>query len=265
MFMLAADVGYTFLSLHSTYTAGGLLDVGWWMSYVLVVAAAVHPDAFQVADPLPERSQSRLTVRRLVVLGAVTLASPVVLSVRLGLDKSLDIPALLGGTIVMFTLVVLRLVLVTRELDVSRMRLLHEATHDSLTGLANRTVFADRVAAALAQRQPDGSHAAVLSIDLDDFKSVNDSLGHAAGDRLLCIVAERLRALLRPSDTVARLGGDEFAILLESVPAERRDRGCPPRHRGRERSRPTSEPSCGSSRTPRSASRSPTSTTTSTP
>ncbi|HWM23042.1 MAG TPA: EAL domain-containing protein [Ilumatobacteraceae bacterium] len=220
MFMLAADVGYTVLTLHSTYTAGGVLDAGWWVSYVLVVAAAVHPDAFRVADPLPERSQSQLTVRRLVVLGAITLASPIVLTVRLGLDKSLDIPALLGGTIVMFTLVVLRLVLVTRELDVSRMRLLHEATHDSLTGLANRTVFADRVGAALAHRQPDDSHAAVLSIDLDDFKSVNDSLGHAAGDRLLCIVAERLKALLRPGDTVARLGGDEFAILLESAPVD---------------------------------------------
>ena len=119
----------------------------------------------------------------------------------------------------MFTLVVLRLVLVTRELDVSRMRLLHEATHDSLTGLANRTVFADRVDAARARRQPDGSHAAVLSIDLDDFKSVNDSLGHAAGDRLLRVIADRLTALLRPGDIVARLGGDEFAILLESVQA----------------------------------------------
>jgi diguanylate cyclase (GGDEF)-like protein len=219
LFMLLADVGYTVLTLHSPYTAGGLLDVGWWISYVLVVAAAVHPDAFRVADPLPERPHSRLTVRRLIVLGAITLASPVVLTIRLGLDKSLDIPALLGGTIVMFTLVVLRLVLVTRELDVSRMRLLHEATHDSLTGLANRTVFADRVDAARTRRQTADSHAAVLSIDLDDFKSVNDSLGHAAGDRLLRIIAERLTALLRPGDTVARLGGDEFAILLESVPA----------------------------------------------
>jgi diguanylate cyclase (GGDEF)-like protein len=219
LFMLLADVGYTVLTLHSPYTAGGLLDVGWWISYVLVVAAAVHPDAFTVADPLPERPQSRLTVRRLIVLGAITLASPVVLTIRLGLDKSLDIPALLGGTIVMFTLVVLRLVLVTRELDVSRMRLLHEATHDSLTGLANRTVFAARVDAARTRRQTADSHAAVLSIDLDDFKSVNDSLGHAAGDSLLCIIADRLTALLRPGDTVARLGGDEFAILLESVPA----------------------------------------------
>ncbi|HEX4981329.1 MAG TPA: EAL domain-containing protein [Ilumatobacteraceae bacterium] len=219
MMMLLADVGYTFLSLHSTYTVGGLLDAGWWISYVLMVAAAVHPGAFKVAQRLPENEQPRMTVRRLVVLGAVTFASPVLLAVRAGLGQSLDLPALLGGTMVMFALVVFRLVLVTRELDVSRMRLFHDATHDALTGLASRTVFAERVDAARARRQPADAHAAVLSIDLDDFKSVNDSLGHAAGDRLLCVIAERLSALLRPGDTVARLGGDEFAILLESVPA----------------------------------------------
>ncbi len=217
LFMLIADVGYTYLSLHSTYSVGGLLDAGWWISYVLIVAAAVHPDAFRVAEPLPEMGQPRLTVRRLVVLGAVTLASPVLLAVRAGSGQSLDVPALLGGTMVMFALVVLRLVLVTRELEASRTRLLHEATHDSLTGLSNRTVFADRVDAARTRRQPAGSHAAVLSIDLDDFKSVNDSLGHAAGDRLLQVVADRLTALLRAGDTIARLGGDEFAILLESA------------------------------------------------
>ncbi len=217
MVMLIADVGYTYLTLHSTYTVGGLLDAGWWMSYVLVVAAAVHPDAFKVADPVPEHQQSRLTVRRLVVLGAVTFASPVLLTIRALFGASSDMPALLGGTMVMFALVVLRLALVTRELEASRTRLLHEATHDSLTGLSNRPVFSDRVGGALTRRQPAGMHAAVLSIDLDDFKSVNDSLGHAAGDRLLCIIADRLTALLRPGDTVARLGGDEFAILLESV------------------------------------------------
>jgi diguanylate cyclase (GGDEF)-like protein len=217
--MLLADVGYTYVTLHSTYMVGGLLDAGWWISYVLVVAAAVHPDAFKVADPQPEHQQSRLTVRRLVVLGAITFAAPVLLAVRGLSGESLDTPALLGGTIVMFALVVLRLVLVTRDLEASRTRLLHEATHDSLTELSNRTVFADRVGAALTRRQPAGSHAAVLSIDLDDFKSVNDSLGHAAGDRLLRIIAERLNTLLRPGDTVARLGGDEFAILLESVPS----------------------------------------------
>ena len=88
------------------------------------------------------------------------------------------------------------------------------ALYDSLTGLANRVLFRDRVTHALARRQHS---AAVLFLDLDDFKHVNDSLGHPAGDRLLEEVAERLRSCTRPADTCARLGGDEFALLLEDV------------------------------------------------
>jgi diguanylate cyclase (GGDEF)-like protein len=91
-------------------------------------------------------------------------------------------------------------------------RLRHQASHDSLTNLANRTLFLERVERSL-QGRPAHS-VAVLFIDLDDFKTVNDSLGHAAGDQLLESVAERLRACVRPRDTVARLGGDEFAVLL---------------------------------------------------
>jgi GGDEF domain-containing protein len=94
-------------------------------------------------------------------------------------------------------------------------QLQHDAFHDPLTGLANRALFGDRVTHALARRRPTSERAAVLFIDLDDFKLVNDSLGHAAGDVLLTAVAERIRACLRPQDTAARLGGDEFAVLFE--------------------------------------------------
>jgi diguanylate cyclase (GGDEF)-like protein/PAS domain S-box-containing protein len=94
----------------------------------------------------------------------------------------------------------------------------HQAFHDPLTDLANRALFTDRVASALARRD-DASTAtvAVLLLDLDDFKTVNDSLGHAAGDELLVAVAARLRACVRPGDTLARLAGDEFAILLDEL------------------------------------------------
>ncbi len=97
-----------------------------------------------------------------------------------------------------------------------RAELAHQAFHDPLTGLANRTLLRDRVDHATA-RLSRGGALAVLFIDLDDFKAINDSIGHSAGDALLVMVSERLKSLLRPADTAARLGGDEFVLLLEDL------------------------------------------------
>ena len=94
----------------------------------------------------------------------------------------------------------------------------HQALHDGLTGLANRVLFRDRVVQALERRHGrEGRPFAVLFIDLDDFKVLNDTLGHARGDDVLIAAAARVEASLRPSDTAARLGGDEFAVLLDDV------------------------------------------------
>ena len=93
----------------------------------------------------------------------------------------------------------------------------HQATHDSLTGLANRTLFKDRLEQGIAKAKRQGSKLALLFIDLDHFKEINDSLGHKIGDTTLKIVAERLRDTLREEDTLARLGGDEFSVIVEGL------------------------------------------------
>lgn len=93
----------------------------------------------------------------------------------------------------------------------------HKAYHDSLTGLPNRTLFADRLRQALARARRYGHRVAVLLIDVNGFKQINDTFGHAAGDEVLVEIAARLQAQIRQTDTVARWGGDEFSAVLSDV------------------------------------------------
>ncbi|MCO8274015.1 EAL domain-containing protein [Actinoplanes sp. TRM 88003] len=130
-----------------------------------------------------------------------------------------------GVAVALTAIVVVRQLIAFRQNDallarigVQEKRYRYEATHDMLTGLANRSLFSERVTAAVAEAGPDTLISIVL-IDLDDFKVVNDTLGHATGDALLVHVAERMQEAVRSADTVARLGGDEFAILFEGVEA----------------------------------------------
>ncbi len=112
------------------------------------------------------------------------------------------------------------IVITTRNINERKMlesKLTHQAFHDSLTDLANRVLFRNRVEHALLRAKRQKTSIAVLFLDLDNFKNINDTLGHAVGDELLSVVAENLKMSVREIDTVARLGGDEFAILLEET------------------------------------------------
>jgi diguanylate cyclase (GGDEF)-like protein len=100
-------------------------------------------------------------------------------------------------------------------------RLARQALHDQLTGLPNRALFLDRLGVALERSRRSGAPLAVLFLDFDNFKQINDSRGHAAGDKLLATLGPRLSGLLRPMDTVARFGGDEFTFLFEGLTSER--------------------------------------------
>ncbi len=104
------------------------------------------------------------------------------------------------------------------QLKATERRLEQLATHDPLTGLPNRLILQSRLEHALARARRHGQNGAVLFLDLDRFKTVNDSLGHSAGDQVLCTISKRLRASIREIDTLTRLGGDEFVILLEDLP-----------------------------------------------
>jgi diguanylate cyclase (GGDEF)-like protein len=188
-------------------------------SLAILGAAALHPSMAilperQVVAPRP------VSRRRLLALTLALLVNPASLAIELAAGRPIDVAPYIVGGILIAILVVARLGHVLHQLGVSlieRESLMHElrrqALYDGLTLLPNRRLFADRLSSALASRSSDGI-LAVLLIDLDDFKMVNDSFGHEVGDALLVAVGERIRSSLREGDTAGRLGGDEFVIAL---------------------------------------------------
>ncbi|MGZ8471650.1 MAG: EAL domain-containing protein [Gemmatirosa sp.] len=171
------------------------------------LSAHVHPDDLALtAQSLAQAAQSEDTYGPIIVRLVTTAGEWRTMECLA--TNLLDDPAV-GGIVVNARDVTERAAL--------EAQLVHQAFHDPLTGLANRALFRDRVAHALQRTGRRREQVSVLCLDLDDFKTVNDSLGHAAGDRLLTTVAERLLNATRGCDTVARLGGDEFAVLLENT------------------------------------------------
>jgi|HubBroStandDraft_6_1064221.scaffolds.fasta_scaffold15125_4 diguanylate cyclase (GGDEF)-like protein len=229
--LLLSDALYGWKLLGGGHTTGGVLDTGWATYYALLGAAALHPSMRLLSEPGPE-VDGRLTRARLALLACASLTVPLLIVMRAALHEAYDLYVLVGASAAMFALVLLRMdgifrrneelgrEMVTLTEERAEAELRHQALHDPLTGLPNRALFRNRVAHALAGQRRDRLPVAVLFLDLDDFKNVNDGLGHAVGDMVLREVASRLEDCMRTVDTAARLGGDEFAVLIHDAESE---------------------------------------------
>jgi len=220
--MLIADTTFAVLNLLGTYSTGHPVDalilsynLGWG-------AVALHPRASELSVA-PAPGTVRPSWWRLAALTIASLIAPtaVVAQVVTGDVQGLVVTSAVAA--MLFLLVVLRMAGLVHQLEhaLTERRALaaeleHRVAHDELTGLANRSMFTRNVQSALDQRP--GGGVTVLFLDLDRFKAVNDTLGHAAGDLLLQVTAARLVTHLATGDTIARLGGDEFAVLLGPDP-----------------------------------------------
>ncbi|BCI52882.1 GGDEF-domain containing protein [Mycolicibacterium litorale] len=201
-----SDVAFAWATANGSYAAVLPIDLGWVAGMVLFGAASLSsrraPATADIAPQVPTSISLWLPYLPLLIGGSV--ATVVVLDGVLAVT-----------VIIVIVAICLRQFVASWE----NRRLLHmvadQALRDPLTGLANVALFNDRLAHAMQLRDRDGRAVAVLSLDLNDFKVVNDTLGHAAGNELLTRVADRLAACVRPADTVARIGGDEFAVLIE--------------------------------------------------
>ena len=207
-----SDSAFVNLAAHDAYYSGDLIDIGWVAALLMLsMAALVGRRAPHTEEPkaqVPSRASTWLVYLPLAL--ATVVCAP----------QYLHTPGL--GTVLVASILVAVAVLVRQYIMVGENRRLLErvadqALRDPLTGLANRVLFHDRLTHAMQLHQRDHQSVTVLSLDLDDFKLVNDNLGHQAGDELLVLAAERILGCVRTSDTVARLGGDEFAVLMEGM------------------------------------------------
>lgn len=222
--LIAGDTLFTAFGLYGV-DQSHVLDFLFLGSYWTWGAAALHPSIGSASQPAPESEGfSRI---RLLAMTLATLVAPGILAVQRAAELRLDVVAVVIGSVLMFLLVVSRMWLAIDQIAESNAELKHlqeelafQAAHDPLTDLPNRAEAMRLMVAALNRAHSLGGLLALIFIDLDGFKAVNDSMGHPAGDQVLCTVARRLRNELRAGDTAARLGGDEFVALLEPVESE---------------------------------------------
>ena len=207
---VVGDLVYGYITLNSSYHTGDLVDSTWMVALALMAVAGATQTTVtdnEALEPARDRVSWLPTVAVGLGFGILHFADR-----RDPLFPGLTLD---GVALLLAALVLARQALVQRDLVNAQGQLRHQAFYDALTGLPNRTLVLDRAEQMLASARRRRLRLAALFVDLDGFKDVNDSLGHAAGDKLLQAVAIRLTAVVRDTDTVGRFGGDEFVVLLD--------------------------------------------------
>ncbi len=225
---------YNFQQLHNNYTTGGLLDLGWPLGYLLLGLAAraiyLLPQATVQAKDNKRTAEQNTPWQILIPYAWVPTLGILLFFIWRRGDHSTLVIGVIAGAVALLSLVLVRQVVAVRELHAlyvnndalatANMQLEIQATHDALTGLPNRSFLQKRLEQEAQIARESNIPAALLLLDLDRFKEVNDTLGHTVGDLLLQKIGFRLQSHLRPTDLIARLGGDEFAIVLPATDAD---------------------------------------------
>ncbi|MEA2579340.1 MAG: hypothetical protein QOE83_232 [Actinomycetota bacterium] len=215
-FLLLGDLVYALLA-QGDYQAAGLLDATWLLSYLAFGVASLHPQMGRMIEAKISGGPQPLGWRRILLIGTALLVGPAVTLIRdWGSTGSGSAPLAVASALIA-VLVLWRITRATRERQHAEIQLRFMALHDELTHLPNRALLRERLELALARARRAEGMVAVIFLDLDGFKHVNDGLGHDVGDQLLGQAAVRLSEAVRPTDTVARFGGDEFVVLADDV------------------------------------------------